>query len=149
MITKIMELNLALDFISKVYTDTICDEDSAQGQKNFYESYVYGATTKREFMTGREEYYGYWRKELCGVISLNITGYIRFFFVAKAYQGQGIGHKLLSFAEELARSRGVDKLFLDSSLTAVWFYEKHGFSVISEAIQEEDIWFVPMEKRLR
>lgn len=48
-------------------------------------------------------------------------------FVAPDEQGRGIGQELLEQVEDLAREQGLARISLDSSLTAVGFYERLGY----------------------
>lgn len=52
---------------------------------------------------------------------------LRQFAVHSSCQGQGIGMNLIRFAHEFARQRGYKKIFLDSRLSAVGFYQKAGY----------------------
>jgi GNAT superfamily N-acetyltransferase len=49
------------------------------------------------------------------------------FFVSPDKQGSGIGGKLLDFVEKRARVEGLQRLIVDSSLTAVSFYRAKGY----------------------
>lgn len=47
--------------------------------------------------------------------------------VASDARGQGIGRRLIEYAEALARERGLEQVFLDSRPGAVGFYERRGY----------------------
>ena len=47
--------------------------------------------------------------------------------VTKSARGAGIGHKLLEYAETLARERGMEQVFLDSRPEVIGFYEGDGY----------------------
>lgn len=47
--------------------------------------------------------------------------------VTKSARGTGIGHKLLEYAETLARERGMEQVFLDSRPEVIGFYEGDGY----------------------
>lgn len=56
-------------------------------------------------------------------------GTIDVFAVAPAYRRQGVGSRLLTVAEEIARSRGCVGIRLDTaSFQAPDFYRRHGYS---------------------
>jgi ribosomal protein S18 acetylase RimI-like enzyme len=55
------------------------------------------------------------------------TGEVDSVYVAPWSQGRGLGALLLSKAEELAVEGGHSEIWLDSSLNAVGFYERHGW----------------------
>lgn len=65
----------------------------------------------------------------CGRLHLNNLeeGKIRFMAVQENYQKQGIGGKILTELEKIAKEKGVTSLILDARETAVDFYKKHGF----------------------
>lgn len=58
---------------------------------------------------------------------------LRAVYVSPEAGRRGVGSALLRGVEELAREAGVDELHLDSSLTAVAFYQKHGYLVDKHA----------------
>ncbi|MEC9081944.1 MAG: GNAT family N-acetyltransferase, partial [Verrucomicrobiota bacterium] len=48
--------------------------------------------------------------------------------VSSAHENQGIGRKLVEYAEKLCRDRGLSKLFVLSTQTFKWFQSKAGFT---------------------
>jgi len=66
------------------------------------------------------------QERLCGVVGLE-EGEIYSFFVAPDRQGRGVGRALLRFIETTAARRGFRRLRVSASLTAVRFYEHHGY----------------------
>lgn len=48
-------------------------------------------------------------------------------FVEPSFAGQGVGRELLAFLVDLARSAGLTRLKVNSSLNAVGFYQANGF----------------------
>jgi GNAT superfamily N-acetyltransferase len=71
------------------------------------------------------------------------------FFVSPDKQGGGAGSELLHFAENQARAEGQRKLTVDSSLTAVSFYRRKGYSRVGEQVDKSFGRTVTMEKTLR
>lgn len=55
-------------------------------------------------------------------------------FVAPEQSGKGIGQSMLEFLVARAESAGVAVLKVDSSLNAVSFYQRHGFTEISRSL---------------
>jgi len=53
-------------------------------------------------------------------------------FVHMQSQNRGIGGSLVTHIEELARTRKISKLSLDSSITALGFYIKCGYRIIQK-----------------
>lgn len=70
------------------------------------------------------------------------------FFVAPGWQGLGIGSALLAALLDDARSDALRAVWLESSLTAVGFYESHGFQATSGPVDCGDGLVVPMRVRL-
>ena len=63
-------------------------------------------------------------------------------------QGEGIGTNLVIYAERIARDRGCNLMKLAARETAVSFYLKQGYSVVSEKFVEVTLPHFMMEKRL-
>lgn len=80
------------------------------------------------------------------------TGEVDAVFVRPECQGRGIARRLLASLETTARERGVERLFLWSSLNAVPFYAGAGFVAVREESYRHrsgiGIPAVLMEKRL-
>jgi GNAT superfamily N-acetyltransferase len=68
--------------------------------------------------------------------------------VLSGLQGKGIGKVLLQFAENIARDRGFKKISMHARKTAIGFYEKSGYKVVSKEFQEISIPHYLMEKPL-
>ena len=63
-------------------------------------------------------------------------------------QGTGIGASIISFAENLARDKGYNKIVMHARDSAVGFYEKLGYKVVGEAFTEVNLPHHKMEKSL-
>jgi GNAT superfamily N-acetyltransferase len=63
-------------------------------------------------------------------------------------QGQGIGRKLVEFAEQFAREHGFTLMTLHARETAFPFYEKLGYEYIGEPFIEVTIPHRAMQKQL-
>ena len=60
-------------------------------------------------------------------------GYINLMWIQDDYRGQGYGARLLAKAEDLARERGAQYVYLDTfSFQAPDFYKKYGYEVFGE-----------------
>lgn len=74
--------------------------------------------------------------EASGVIlgfgELEANGHLDCFYCHKDYQGQGVGRQIYRAIETKARELGLDRLFTEASITAKPFFQKQGFSVITE-----------------
>lgn len=70
-------------------------------------------------------------------------GYIDCFYVHYKYQNFGIGKLLLNYILKIAKNENVDKIRLDSSITAKPFFEKFGFKEVGKnIIKRKNIEFV-------
>lgn len=68
--------------------------------------------------------------------------------VGSGLQGKGIGRVLMSFAENIARDMGKEKVMMHARKSAVGFYEKLGYKVCSDEFEEVTIPHYVMEKEL-
>ncbi|MDP2946647.1 MAG: GNAT family N-acetyltransferase [Nanoarchaeota archaeon] len=76
---------------------------------------------------------------------------IKKLYIDTNYLRKGLGYKLLKYIELVAKRKGLKKISLNSTLTAVSFYSKNKYKKISEKKFEIDGVFVPfikMEKEL-
>jgi len=74
-------------------------------------------------------------EEVIGTASLK-DNIILSVFVDVNKQGKGIGTKLMSYLEEIARKKGFKKVSLPASITSVSFYEQLGYKIIEERIND-------------
>jgi len=73
---------------------------------------------------------------------------IRQVAVETMLQGQGIGRKLMEYAEEFARAKGFEKAVLHARFYVVAFYKKLGYEVVSGPFDEIGMQHFKMEKKL-
>jgi GNAT superfamily N-acetyltransferase len=85
--------------------------------------------------------------ELVGTASL-AADQVHAVFVDPTRQRAGIGAALMAFIERLARHKGLERLVLTSSKTAVSFYRKLGYDPL-EPVHSEGIETLLMQKALR
>src|SRR5574341_1472517 len=84
--------------------------------------------------------------ELVGVVGIRDNAHLYHLFVAKAFQGQGFGRRLLRHAAAVCLDGGNPGEFtVNSSTNAVTVYEKLGFVATAPVQQRDGIWFVPMK----
>ena len=69
--------------------------------------------------------------------------------VKKEHRGEGFGRAALEFIEKIYAARGYEKLTLGAQVTAIPFYEKCGFKVVSDVFLDAGIEHRKMEKALR
>jgi N-acetylglutamate synthase-like GNAT family acetyltransferase len=63
-------------------------------------------------------------------------------------QGQGIGKDLVLFAEKTARERGFQEIVLNARENVVPFYERLGYTIVSDRFIEVTIPHFTMQKTL-
>lgn len=68
--------------------------------------------------------------------------------VAPGLQGQGVGARLLAFAEEWARGAGAAEIDMHARVGAQGFYERSGYTREGAEFEEHGIPHVVMRKRL-
>lgn len=68
--------------------------------------------------------------------------------VGNGLQGKGIGRVLMSFAENIARDMGNQKVMMHARKSAVGFYEKLGYKICSDEFEEVSVPHYVMEKEL-
>lgn len=77
------------------------------------------------------------------------TGQIRYMAVRESFQGKGIGMQLVYTIEQLAKSKGLKRIFLQARQNAVPFYEAAGYTIIEETfLLFGEIRHFSMEKQL-
>lgn len=72
-------------------------------------------------------------------------------YVSADHQGEGVGRSLYEAIEADARSRGLERLWLEATLTAVPFYEAMGFRKLRDStyrVADQDLPIAVMEKPL-
>jgi GNAT superfamily N-acetyltransferase len=68
--------------------------------------------------------------------------------ITERQQSNGIGKKLLTFAEEVARKKGYDILMMHARKVATGFYEKCGYNIEGDEFIEVTIPHYYMQKKL-
>jgi len=87
---------------------------------------------------------------LAGVIAMRDRVHVHHLFVAPSFQRRGIATRLWEHAKADAVAAGNDEGFsVRSSEYAVPVYERFGFRVAGERVEEDGIVFVPMRMVLR
>ena len=73
---------------------------------------------------------------------------MRQFAVHPSFQKLGIGKMMVGFYEEEAKKRGISHIEFHARKTAVLFYQKLGYSIISDEFLEVGIPHYKMKKEL-
>jgi len=96
----------------------------------FSPKFLIELSKEREFFIAIEN------SKMVGTITI-INDDIGTVFVNPEYHSKGIGTKLMETIENLAKKRKIEKLKLQSSINAVDFYEKLGYSKREKSQSEE------------
>lgn len=75
-------------------------------------------------------------------------GHIGRMAVLKEWRNQGIGSAILDALLEHARQQNYVSVWLHAQITAIPFYEKHGFSIVGEAFVDAGILHKSMSRAL-
>ena len=81
----------------------------------------------------------------CARVIFEDGGHIGRLAVKKSERGKGIGREICLYIIDYCRENGYDRVWLNSQLHAVGFYEKLGFSRRGETFFEAGIEHVKME----
>lgn len=77
------------------------------------------------------------------------SGQIRYMAVMEPFQGKGIGMQLVYTIEQMAKTKGLKRIFLQARQNAVPFYEAAGYKIIEETfLLFGEIRHFSMEKHL-
>lgn len=112
---------------------SLYDEDLSQDQKDFHFAAIY-------------------LQQVVGTVLLSplITGELKMRQVAidKQYQSMKIGSKMLAYTEHFAREQGYTTIVLNARKTALEFYTKNGYHLLSDEFFEVGIPHYKMSKKL-
>ncbi len=68
--------------------------------------------------------------------------------VDSKYQGEGIGHELVAYAEKRAKKAGFQYIIMHAMINVIGFYEKMGYHQEGDIFEERGITFAKMVKKL-
>ncbi|MDO8647750.1 MAG: GNAT family N-acetyltransferase [Candidatus Diapherotrites archaeon] len=89
---------------------------------------------KNKILSGRTIFVAINKSKIVGIIALFLNECkIGALYVKHTLHNQGIGTKLLNYAEKLAKRKGLKKLKLNSTKTAFEFYKSKGYKKIRMA----------------
>ena len=77
-----------------------------------------------------------------------LDGHIGRLAVLQAHRKQGYGNKILDHLELIAQENELDEVFLNAQIAAIPFYEKRGYTIISEIFEDAGIPHQTMRKTL-
>jgi predicted GNAT family N-acyltransferase len=82
----------------------------------------------------------------CQFVVSGQTAKMRQVATARAFQGQGIGRDLYLYCEENLKKQEITEIYCHARKTAVPFYQKLKFQIVSEEFEEVGIPHVKMKK---
>lgn len=68
---------------------------------------------------------------LIGFANVTETGNIEYLYTHRDHQGKGIATALLQHIITISKEKNMPKIFVESTITAKTFFEKHGFKTIT------------------
>ena len=68
--------------------------------------------------------------------------------VDSKYQGEGVGHALVAYAEKRAKEAGYKNIIMHAMINVIGFYEKMGYRQEGDIFEERGITFAKMVKKL-
>jgi len=77
-----------------------------------------------------------------------LDGHIGRLAVLKAHRKQGYGNKMLAHLELIAQEHGLTQVFLNAQVSAIPFYKKRGYKIISDVFDDAGIPHQTMQKTL-
>ena len=77
-----------------------------------------------------------------------LDGHIGRLAVLQAHRKQGYGNKILEHLELIAQENELAEVFLNAQIAAIPFYEKRGYTVISDVFDDAGIPHQTMRKTL-
>jgi len=77
-----------------------------------------------------------------------LDGHIGRLAVLQAHRKQGYGKKILDHLELIAQENELTEVFLNAQITAIPFYEKRGYTIISDVFDDAGIPHQTMRKTL-
>lgn len=125
--------------ISRLKCETILRVNSKDYDKQHIHAWIVHNRTRntRKSMAeaGREFYVAEEDEEIVGTVVLKpMEKMISGLYVRHTMLNLGIGSRLLRHAEDIARSRGIDRLYLVSTITAEDFYRRKGYRKTRQSV---------------
>jgi len=80
---------------------------------------------------------------------LESDGHIGRIAVVRPHRGNGLGRRVVTFLEDIAKAHGLSRVYLGAQVQAVPFYEKLGYRLYGGPFMDAGIPHRHMEKRIR
>lgn len=143
------EEDQVMDLVSRVFHAFVAPLFSDEGVKEFM-TYADASALAERIKDEHLVMIAETGDDMIGIIEIRDPGHIALFFVAQAYQHQGIGRRLLkkAVAECAAREPNLTEITVNSSPNAVSSYQALGFRVRDEEKTINGIRFVQMSLKI-
>jgi GNAT superfamily N-acetyltransferase len=142
-------LSSDFDAILELINDAACAYKGVIPDDRWKEPYMPAEELKKE-IEADVRFFGWTKSErllgVAGIQGLEDTTLIRHAYVLPAFQGKGLGTRLLKYLMSLA---GTDEILIGTWADATWairFYEKHGFRLVSSGEKDRLLrayWSIP------
>jgi len=126
--------------IPELFTNTIhkrCDKDYSKEQLNAWANPNIDYKKWEQRVENTKPYLAIEDDTLVGFAEF-YDDYIDCFYIDHNYQGKGVGKMLLNHILNLAKSKNIEVLKVDASITAKPFFEKFDFVVVRKNIVERE-----------
>ena len=128
------------DVIDLIYNSvhTVCKNDYTASELNAWAPEKFN---KKKFLEAMQDCFNFVaveKGEVVGFVSAEKDGYINRLYTHRDFLNMGIASRLLLKVEHYLYDRGVYNLSLDSSVTAIGFYSKKGFSPSGVSVMKKD-----------
>lgn len=143
---KTAEIAEACSFIKKVFDEFTAPEYSSGGIRYFYEMISEHSVRKR-ISIGSMMNVAKIEGRIAGLIEVSDVNHIYLLFITKDFHKKGIARKLMKFSISslLENNPELRELTVNSTSSAVIFYEKLGFIKLADMQFKNDIISFPMK----
>lgn len=121
--------------IAQLFTETIHSvnaRDYTPEQLAAWAPQPYDPARWRERLASTQPLIAQRGAQIVGFGELAEDGHIGCFYVHKDHQGSGVGRALLGEILRRAQAAGLARLYTEASLTAVPFFQRHGFRTLAK-----------------
>ena len=144
---KLEEINQASNLIQQVFDEFIFEDYRKDGIDYFY-GMTNALSIRERFINGSLIFVAKKDIRIIGYIEVINLNHIYLLFVEKEFQKKGIARKLSDFALRILKEKNIElkEITVNSTLSAVRFYEKLGFIKIADYQFKNGILSFPMKK---
>lgn len=123
---------VALIELFRTTVHTVCSKEYSQEQLNVWAPEKIDSTKWQQRLENTYTIVAEHEGQIAGFANLEADGCIDMFYVSASTQSKGVGTALFNALESEAKSRGLERLHSDVSLTARNFFISKGFAIENE-----------------